>query len=641
MHDLPRPNRRAILLSLLASPLTMLSCTPQPPPPPPPPQTVDALLRSAQLWSPGAPSGSLDALVRGVAALLSAPSRMPAHVTMRGDHRIATSRRTSEADNRLALAEETGEPVIAADYLQAGYPWSARLLRRSPQRMVEQRLLSLVGDPDDALRMQHILISTSLRHGVPPSLALGLGAWYSGLDPRTSDLFGGPIPFSGPPDDVALQTERMAQQYLGLLEQVEPLAALMQSALPLPAAEQTDFAPLIALSAWIHGIDETRRWLDAFLALGSGWQRERLGAGPVGLDAWLAVLASTGQAVPILEPVTVLGWSRLLGHHDPIITAPISPPPGSGMLPDDWLTEATRPLLAAASPAVAARIRELRLLGTDAVQPEEAAHYRAYTMPAQAALLQPELRRWFGDDFVDAFERGSRRPLSRMRDLFVEGARRQEAALVERLESGELLPMQPRGDGLPYFCQQVGHNEGLDNHSDALFAHRLLVQMLYALVELINVQIDTFNTAPEALGYASFPWIPHVDAVKVSGAFRPMMQFYELNRRYPRRTTRRLSAHTIGHALDLGSLAPAIPDAGVVRFRSEMRDRDGVIHLQAGDILPTVGFGQTTRQIISRMIGRALTALEAPMAEAHGAALYPLWEPRQLNWHVVVGMLDR
>ena len=131
--------------------------------------------------------------------------------------------------------------------------------------------------------------------------------------------------------------------------------------------------------------------------------------------------------------------------------------------------------------------------------------------------------------------------------------------------------------------------------------------------------------------------VPPISAIKISGAFRPMMQFYELNLRYPGRTTRSLSAHLIGHALDIGALAPqGIPDAAVVRFQGALRDRSGVEHIPAGGYLRTSGFGAQTRGLISRMIGRALMAMEVPLKAHMQLTLCPLWEQTQTNWHVVL-----
>ncbi|MFT5682842.1 MAG: hypothetical protein ACI8RZ_003766, partial [Myxococcota bacterium] len=298
-------------------------------------------------------------------------------------------------------------------------------------------------------------------------------------------------------------------------------------------------------------------------------------------------------------------------------------------------------VLADARVLVTGRMRQLRYRGSDDVLPVEDVIRRRYLMDQQTALLSEELDAWLGTAFVERFMGAQRRRLSRARPLFEEGAALQTAALEARLQTGQMIPIHPASPDLPYFCQQVGENSGLDNHPDALFMHRDFLTVLYALRALINHQIGLFNTDAARLGFPGFPRIPWVSAVKISGAFRPMMQFYELNRRYPGRTTRSLSAHTIGHALDIGALAPALPGAGVVRFAGDMRDQEGTVHVRAGELLPTAGFGNQTRKILSRMIGRSLMLMTTPLRQHLGVTLYPLWEARQLNWHVVIHVPER
>jgi hypothetical protein len=328
-------------------------------------------------------------------------------------------------------------------------------------------------------------------------------------------------------------------------------------------------------------------------------------------------------------------------HAEPEpVDAPIdeAPPPsllGCGEVPAALCAD-LEAILAEARGPLGGLLRQLRYRGSDAALPVEEVIRIRYRMDEQTALLTGELESWFGEDFVRRFLASSRRRITRVRKLFEEGAELQTAALAQRLQSGVLIPMEPDSPGLPYFCQQVGENSGLDNHPDALFMHRDFLLVLHALRALVNHQIGLFNADSERLGYADFPRIPWISAVKVSGAFRPMMQFYELNRKHPGRTTRQLSAHTIGHALDIGSLAPMLPGAGVVRLAGDMRDREGEVHVRSGELLPTMGFGVQTRGILSRMIGRALMGMAEPMERRLGVLLCPLWEAQQQNWHVIL-----
>jgi len=266
--------------------------------------------------------------------------------------------------------------------------------------------------------------------------------------------------------------------------------------------------------------------------------------------------------------------------------------------------------------------------------PEESAKRRYYTMPRQLDALKGEFTRWFGDNFLERFRASKKLPTTERKPLYEEGGRLQEQHLKEEIEAGNVIKMEPNDPSQPYFCEQVGENGGTDNNPAALYMRKEFLPLMGSLIELVNYQIDMFNTNPAEFGYPGFPKIPHISAIKISGAHRPMMQLYErLTSSKSGSTTKDTSSHIITHALDIGAFST--PGSHMVRFVESMKDESGKTRVEAGEKLPSEGFGKQTRNILSRMIGRSLLALQEPMKK-QGITVMPLWEGSQLNWHVAI-----
>ncbi len=269
--------------------------------------------------------------------------------------------------------------------------------------------------------------------------------------------------------------------------------------------------------------------------------------------------------------------------------------------------------------------------------PTEMDRIRQYTTPRQIQELRQDYEAVFGEDWVGRFSASVGKPLAKRRSIYEEGQRLQDDYIKDKLKTGDWVLMQEDNAGNPYFCEQVGHIGGTGNDKESLYMHKEFVPLLGTLIELVNHQIDLFNQTPAAYGQADpdFPFIPHVNAVKISGALRSVLQTYHMLEQGHGGVTRNLSNHWIGQAIDLGSFRT--PNSHMVTFAEPFYGKRnpplGAPELAANSKLPSQGFGKRTREILSKMFGRALLALEEPLKEK-GIKLMPLWEGGQLNWHV-------
>ncbi|KKT01791.1 MAG: hypothetical protein UV80_C0008G0001 [Candidatus Peregrinibacteria bacterium GW2011_GWF2_43_17] len=248
---------------------------------------------------------------------------------------------------------------------------------------------------------------------------------------------------------------------------------------------------------------------------------------------------------------------------------------------------------------------------------------------AQLQQLIDNFESALGQEFVADF----RRSIGRKKSMYERGQAAQDKYLERAKKSGVLISIPENDPKFPIFCEQVGYWEGTQNNPNSLYMRREFVPIMGTLIALVNDQIDRFNENPAKYGYTDFPKIPHIMAIKTSGAFRRFDQTYEgLIQGYP--TTPNLPPHSLGTALDIGSYGT--DNSHMVRFAGAMYDREGNLQIKPGDLLPSQGFGANTRPILLAMIGRALIAMAEPMKEETGITIMPLWEPTQLNWHVAI-----
>lgn len=215
----------------------------------------------------------------------------------------------------------------------------------------------------------------------------------------------------------------------------------------------------------------------------------------------------------------------------------------------------------------------------------------------------------------------------------------QRTYLDEEISKGHLVPMAANDPAKPYFCEQVGKTSGTSNNPDMMYMHAAFEPITELLVELVNVQIERFNSDTSAFGVKSFPTIPPVDAFKISGALRTLEYAKKLRETNPTATAS-LSDHSSGQAIDIGSYAT--PKGHMVRFREPMLDKDGVTQIPAGGMLGNrdAEFGRKTREYLSIFVGRALIAMQEPLKEHHDIGLEVRWEFGQRNWHIMIHKLD-
>lgn len=270
--------------------------------------------------------------------------------------------------------------------------------------------------------------------------------------------------------------------------------------------------------------------------------------------------------------------------------------------------------------------------------PTEQDRIHKYTTPKQIKELRGDYEAVFGEDWVRRFSESVGETLIKRKPLYEEGQRIQDAYIEDKLRTGDWVEMQADNPENPYFCEQVGKMGGTSNNPKSLYMHKEFVPLLGSLIELVNHQIDLFNQNPAAYGELDpeFPLIPHVNAVKISGALRSVQQTYDMLEQGHTGATWNLSNHWIGQAIDLASFRT--PDSHMATFAEPLYARRtpplGSPLFPANSKLPSRHKdGGRTREILSKMFGRALLALEEPLKEK-GITLMPKWEGGQLNWHV-------
>lgn len=276
--------------------------------------------------------------------------------------------------------------------------------------------------------------------------------------------------------------------------------------------------------------------------------------------------------------------------------------------------------------------------GRTGLTPKEQNVRRFATINQQRKLLEKEFVKMFGKEIFDEFASSKNLSTKDRIKLYDRAAAAQEKHIEEQKKSGKLVRISETDSGQPIFPEQVGKMSGTDNDPDSLYMHKDFEWITASAVELVNHQIDMFNANPAIYGIKdpNFPALPHITSIKVSGALRDVMQTKKmLLSGQAGRTTKDVSAHWLGLALDIGSFATA--GGHMVKLKEELREgKNGSVAVKAGKKLPNGGFGKRTREIYSMMIGRALFSMVDPLRISKGIEIAPLWEPGQLNWHVVI-----
>lgn len=262
----------------------------------------------------------------------------------------------------------------------------------------------------------------------------------------------------------------------------------------------------------------------------------------------------------------------------------------------------------------------------------------AYTAPRNRKLLAKRLEDMMGEDLLRRFEASMKRPYAERKPLYDETIARQRTYVDREIMTGNLVPIDADNPANPFFCEQVGMPDGIGNDPDALYVRKEFPQIIATLVTLVNAQIDAFNANPGLYGVVdpNFPVLPHVSAFKISGALRLVEGTKEMfERGLGGRTTPGPTVHWLGNAVDLGSFATE--GGHMARLDGELSEtKAGRVVFKRGGKLPNQGFGKRTREILSMMIGRGLFAMREPLKQRHGIEIQPLWEAKQLNWHMAI-----
>lgn len=274
--------------------------------------------------------------------------------------------------------------------------------------------------------------------------------------------------------------------------------------------------------------------------------------------------------------------------------------------------------------------------GRTGLTPKEQNVRRFATINQQRKLLEREFVKMFGEEIFDEFASSKNLSTKDRINLYDRAAAAQEKYVEKQKKSGELVRISEIDGSKPIFPEQVGKMSGTDNDPDSLYMHKDFEWITASVIELMNHQIDAFNANPAIYGIKdpNFPTLPHVTSIKVSGALRDVMQTKKmLLGGQAGRTTKDVSAHWLGLALDIGSFATA--GGHMVELKEDLKEsKNGKTMVKGGKKLPNGGFGKRTREIYSMMIGRALFSMVGPLRD-RGIEIAPLWEPSQLNWHVV------
>lgn len=247
--------------------------------------------------------------------------------------------------------------------------------------------------------------------------------------------------------------------------------------------------------------------------------------------------------------------------------------------------------------------------------------------------LKPLIQEVFGTDWNTYLTPSSSNVLPALpSDFFANEASAQDEYLEKGIASGEIIPMEVDNPNLPYFCQGLGYESGIDNKPEVMYVHKEFLPILGTLVVLVNHQIDAFNQDPQSFGMQdeTFPKIPHITGLKLSGGYRRLKDRYT-------KSTESFSDHWMATALDMISQGPT-EGTGVVRFK-EALVQEGNILVPAGGKLPAQRRCNKTRDIVLTMVKRALFVLEDVLKAKPGLPkILPRYEGAGAahNWHVAM-----
>lgn len=262
---------------------------------------------------------------------------------------------------------------------------------------------------------------------------------------------------------------------------------------------------------------------------------------------------------------------------------------------------------------------------------------REFTAPKNRELLADRFEEMMGKDLLKRFEESESQSFPKRKHLYDEAISRQNAYVEQEKQRGNLIQLLEEDPTQPYFCEQVGVLSGIKNNPDSLYVRKEFKQVLGTLIELMNYQIDTLNRDPSLYGIndTTFPPLPHISAIKISGALRSVESTKRMfEQGLGGRTTPGASAHWLGYTLDIGSFATQ--GSHMVRLDGDLQEtKNGKVKFKRGEKLPSQGFGKRTREIYSKMIGRALFAMRDSLKQ-QGIEIQPLWEGKQLNWHIAM-----
>ena len=278
-------------------------------------------------------------------------------------------------------------------------------------------------------------------------------------------------------------------------------------------------------------------------------------------------------------------------------------------------------VLADTLPTIDRLYEEMRGRGDFERTEAEEAWRRNFLIDQQYELLEPVFSEALGANYQS--------------NMWREALKVHEEWTQKQIEGGLFIRMEEDNPQLPYFAQQVGMGSGeTGNNPDMLWMRKEFLVIMGTLVSLVNYQIDLFNKSPLAYGGVNLDGslIPHISAIKISGAFRTLAHHAGLGSMAAKT---RPSVHVIGHGLDIAALRPEEVDFEVVRFVEPFLVR-GVEQLPAGAKLKAAGFGEQTRIVLSRMIGRALMCMETPLENHQNIFLRALWENVPRNWHLTM-----
>ncbi|MEI6510735.1 MAG: transglycosylase SLT domain-containing protein [Candidatus Uhrbacteria bacterium] len=278
-----------------------------------------------------------------------------------------------------------------------------------------------------------------------------------------------------------------------------------------------------------------------------------------------------------------------------------------------------------------------------------------FPVPENRRMLKERFIAMFGKDLVKKFKASEGDTFESRAHLYDE-ARAQQVAYIERqVSTGSFVRLAEDDPTKPYFCEQVDSLSGIKNNPDGLFLRKEFIPVIGTLIELVNYQIDKFNANNLYYGIHgdSFPTLPYISALKISGALRSTLttkgQFASGK---GKDTTPGMTPHWLGSAMDISSFATVPhkdkksgkmvgPMGHMARLDGDLlAKKGGRVIVRRGEKLNNGGDGATTRDILTHMIGRALFAMRDPLMELYGIEIQPKWENPAKNWHVALEAKD-